>query len=245
MPLLDASHHLRRGTKSDLPTNVENVCECMMLSRVGYVNHLKCCYNSQRQVNYANLLHRPADNICRSSSGLRTHMVVLSCSACRSNQPKQGCKVYLYAFWYLWNRMLVSSHLRVHRCLVNNLDAPKFYNQGCAAFESVKALIVMGLNQTISIHLSKLFLFKFFKYTINFVEVRVGCNWLTLWQKWLMNYVFDRWLHGSHDLFVGIQRWFWSMFWRLVSILPQPCSFTVFRNYPFLIASNNSMPNKG
>lgn len=57
-----------------------DVCECMLLSSVGYVNHLKGPHSIQKQ---ANLPHRPANNTsvvcikdCNLSSELRRHMVV-------------------------------------------------------------------------------------------------------------------------------------------------------------------------
>lgn len=71
------------------------VHEQMLLSGAGYINDLKVHHNNQKQVNYVNILHCPANNahfvfnkVCRKSSGLMRHMVSTqeSCRLHRSNQ---------------------------------------------------------------------------------------------------------------------------------------------------------------
>lgn len=59
------------------------MCECMLLSRAGYANHLKVHHNNQEQANYGNLIHCHVNNRCvvcnkvfRSSAGLRRHIMV-------------------------------------------------------------------------------------------------------------------------------------------------------------------------
>lgn len=78
---------LWKGIHSGLPGNRQSwkydVYESMLLSRAGYENYLKGNHKKYKQANYTNLPSRPAKNSCffcnnvyRSSSGLRRHVVV-------------------------------------------------------------------------------------------------------------------------------------------------------------------------
>lgn len=80
---------LWKGSHFDLSVNMKSwkcgVCEHILLSKAGYVNHLKGYNKSDWHswlANYTNLPNRPADNtwVCnkfyRSSSGLKRYLVV-------------------------------------------------------------------------------------------------------------------------------------------------------------------------
>ena len=78
---------LRKGNKC-VPDVVKNwkceVCERIMLSKAGYVNHAKSHFRQQNQAAYENILPpRPADTtcvlcskVCKSACGLKRHIVV-------------------------------------------------------------------------------------------------------------------------------------------------------------------------
>lgn len=82
------SRVISKEALTHLPTNMQSwecgECDSILLPGAGYVNHLKCHHNNQKQANYINLPHCSADNttcviyskIYRSLSGLRMYMMI-------------------------------------------------------------------------------------------------------------------------------------------------------------------------
>ena len=77
---------LRKGTATDLPSDLVvwkcDVCDRILKSKAGYVNHVKS-HDPSKRVNYNVLPPRPAENVCvlcgkvcKSASGLKRHMAV-------------------------------------------------------------------------------------------------------------------------------------------------------------------------
>ena len=78
---------LRKGSNTVLSAGTQSwkcdVCERVLLSKAGYVNHTKAHDSNIKQSSYTNLPPRPTNNtcvvcnkICKSAPGLKRHMVV-------------------------------------------------------------------------------------------------------------------------------------------------------------------------
>ena len=69
-----------------------DVCECVLLTKTGYVNHMKANDNNTKQSSYTNINNTDVvcNKICKSASDLKRHMVVhKKATASRPDQSNQ------------------------------------------------------------------------------------------------------------------------------------------------------------